>query len=121
MATTPQQPIIPSMDQRQAPPDQRDAPLDHAAATPIERAEGAELRRPPEQTGTAAAPPITTGAEPIRPTPDDALHGMPPDLTHGNHAHREADEALHWGALAAIAIVVGLFLWALGTLIFTAG
>lgn len=121
MATTPQQPAMQPMDQRQRPLDQRDAPLDHDAASPIERAEGSELRRPVEQGGTAAAPRITTDDEPIRPTPDDALHGMAPDLTHGDHPHREADEALHWGALAAIALVVVLFLWALGTLIFASG
>lgn len=112
MATNPQRPTT-------ARPDQREAPLDHTRAASLERAEGAELRRPVEQSHDAAAPPITTGAEPIRPTPDDALHGAPPDLTDGPHPHREADQALHWGALAAIVVMIGLFLWAIGTLIAT--
>jgi len=89
----------------------------------IEQAEGANLRRPAEQQPQAAAPPITTDAEPIRPTPDDALHGMPPDLT--GHAppgeHRAAEQPLHWGVIIALCVVVGLFVLALGTLISAGG
>jgi hypothetical protein len=91
-------------------------------ADPLERAEGAALRDPIEQRAEAAAPRIATDAEPVRPTPDDALHEMPPDLT-GHPAPgevREATAALHWGALAAIGVVLVLFTVAF-TRIFLAG
>ena len=84
----------------------RDNPAD-----PLERAEGAPLRDPIEQRAQAAAPRIATDAEPVRPTPDDALHEMPPDLSHGR-------SALQVGALAVIGLLAALFLYALASILF---
>lgn len=79
-------------------------------ADPLERAEGAPLRDPVEQRAAAAAPRIATDAEPVRPTPDDALHETPPDLRHGR-------PALHGGALAVIGLLAALFLYALASIL----
>jgi hypothetical protein len=75
-------------------------------AAPLERAEGAALRDPVEQPRDAAAPRIATDTEPVRPTPDDALHEPAPDLTHGA-------PVLRAGALTLIVLVAALFLYAM--------
>lgn len=80
-------------------------------AEPLERAEGAPLRDPVEQRAEAAAPRIATDAEPVRPTPDDALHEMPPDLSHDR-------SPLRFGALAAIGLLAALLLYALAAILF---